>query len=171
MYRGEGPDGVAAASVDAASRFAGSVANTLDAKVEALEAASAATGARTADLEHVSLARAAWQLAAVYFVEPGEGTGVVTERLVEWYRRNGAALNFGGSGALPVRLRALIDGVAEAGDRPETATGGFWDCTAGLVAMGWRRGGWLVALHSCWAEGGRAWPPPSPPSCSRLSSP
>ena len=152
MYRGEGPDGVAAASVDAASRFAGSVANTLDAKVEALEAASAATGARTADLEHVSLARAAWQLAAVYFIEPGEGTGVVTERLAEWYRRNGAALNFGGVGALPVRLRALIDGVAEAGDRPETA-GGFWDCLAGLVAMGWSDAAAdLVALHSCWAE-------------------
>ena len=152
MYRGEGPDGVAAASVDAASRFAGSVAKTLDAKVEALEAASAATGARTADLEHVSLARAAWQLAAVYFIEPGEGTGVVTERLAEWYRRNGAALNFGGVGALPVRLRALIDGVAEAGDRPETA-GGFWDCLAGLVAMGWSDAAAdLVALHSCWAE-------------------
>lgn len=152
MHRGEGPDGVAAASVDAASRFARSVANTLDAKVETLEAASAATGERTADLEHVSLARAAWQLAAVYFVEPGEGTGVVTERLVEWYRRNGAALNFGGAGALPVRLRALIDGVAEAGDRPETA-GGFWDCLAGLVAMGWSDAAAdLVALHSCWAE-------------------
>ncbi len=152
MYRGEGPDGVAAASVDAASRFAGSVAKTLDAKVEALEAASAATGARTADLEHVSLARAAWQLAATYFIEPGEGTGVVTERLAEWYRRNGAALNFGGVGALPVRLRALIDGVAEAGDRPETA-GGFWDCLSGLVAMGWSDAAAdLVALHSCWAE-------------------
>ena len=152
MHRGEGPDGVAAASVDAASRFARSVANTLDAKVETLEAASAATGERTADLEHVSLARAAWQLAATYFIEPGEGTGVVTERLVEWYRRNGAALNFGGAGALPVRLRALIDGVAEAGDRPETA-GGFWDCLAGLVAMGWSDAAAdLVALHSCWAE-------------------
>ena len=92
------------------------------------------------------------QLAAVYFVEPGDGTGVVTERLVEWYRRNGAALNFGGAGALPVRLRALIDGVAEAGDRPETATG-FWDCLAGLVAMGWSDAAAdLVALHSCWAE-------------------
>lgn len=154
MHRGEGPDGVASCAVDAASRFARAVAKTLDANVERLEAeASLATGGkRTADLEHVSLARAAWQLAAVYFVEPGDGTGAVTERLVEWYRRNGAALNFGGSGALPVRLRALIDGVAEAGDRPETATG-FWDCLAGLVAMGWSDAAAdLVALHSCWAE-------------------
>ena len=51
-----------------------------------------------------------------------------------------------------MRLRALIDGVAEAGDRPETA-GGFWDCLAGLVAMGWSDAAAdLVALHSCWAE-------------------
>ena len=135
-HRGEGPDGVAAASVDAASRFARSVGDALTRKVEALELIAADVGTRTADLEHMSLARAAWELASMYFVEPGDGTGVVTERLVEWYRRNGAALNFGGPGALPVRLRSLIDGVADAGDRPESAPM-FWECLAGLVAMGW----------------------------------
>ena len=151
-HRGEGPDGVAAASVDAASRFARSVGDALTRKVEALELIAADVGTRTADLEHMSLARAAWELASMYFVEPGDGTGVVTERLVEWYRRNGAALNFGGPGALPVRLRSLIDGVADAGDRPESAPM-FWECLAGLVAMGWSDAAAdLVALHSCWAE-------------------
>ena len=151
-HRGEGPDGVAAASVDAASRFARSVGDALTRKVEALESIAADVGTRTADLEHMSLARAAWELASMYFVEPGDGTGVVTERLVEWYRRNGAALNFGGPGALPVRLRSLIDGVADAGDRPESAPM-FWECLAGLVAMGWSDAAAdLVALHSCWAE-------------------
>ena len=82
-HRGEGPDGVAAASVDAASRFARSVGDALTRKVEALELIAADVGTRTADLEHMSLARAAWELASMYFVEPGDGTGVVTERLVE----------------------------------------------------------------------------------------
>ena len=67
-HRGEGPDGVAAASVDAAARFARSVGDALTRKVEALELIAADVGTRTADLEHMSLARAAWELASMYFV-------------------------------------------------------------------------------------------------------
>jgi len=54
------------------------------------------------------------ELISVYFVEPGGGTGVVTEQLVDWFQRNASSIILGPD-ALPTRLRALIAAIADAG--------------------------------------------------------
>jgi hypothetical protein len=58
------------------------------------------------------------ELISVYFVEPGGGTGVVTEQLVDWFQRNASSIILGPD-ALPTRLRALIAAIADAGAKPE----------------------------------------------------
>ena len=87
----------------------------------------------------------------MFFVEPGDGTGVVADRLADWYRRNAADVAVSPD-ALPERLRALLAAIADAGAKPEEAPG-YWECFASLAALGWTDAAVdLAALHSCWEE-------------------
>ena len=122
------PDGAAAASVAAALHFSRGVGEVLGARADA----AAAAGDPAASL--VGLSRAIWELVGVYFVEPGGGTGVVTEQLVDWFQRNAASLDLGPE-ALPKRIHALVAAITEAGPTPEDAPG-YWECFASMIALG-----------------------------------
>ena len=134
--------------------------------------------AAAASAGYLAASRAAWQLCHTVFVEPGDGTGVVSGALVDWFRENAAALGLGERG-VPERLRALLTDVAavarenaeshtlasfESNDesdenrahasprKPEDARG-YWSCFCALVALGWTDAAAdLAHLHSCWDE-------------------
>ena len=157
---GDADGAASAASVAAASRFAASVSAILR-RAAAASAAEAAAAAANPDANPSALAdptpgllalsRAIWDLSALYFVEPGDGTGVVADRLSDWYRRNAADVATSPD-ALPERLRALLAAIADAGAKPEEAPG-YWECFASLAALGWTDAAVdLAALHSCWEE-------------------
>ena len=136
------------------------------------ESASASTHAG-----YLAAAKATWQLCGAVFVEPGDGSGFVSQSLVEWFKENAGACGLGQNG-LPERLRATLfeigeisdesnafrnghdgdddeDGQADADARkrhPEDAAG-YWECFASLVAVGWVDAAVdLVGLHSCWDQ-------------------
>ena len=101
--------------------------------------------------QRLTVARAIWELVALFFVEPGGGTGVVTEELVEWFQRHASVLQLSPD-ALPARVGALLAAIQQAGPKPEAAPG-FWECFASMVAVGWTDPAIdLLMLHSCWGE-------------------
>lgn len=116
-HGGSYSDGSSAASVAAAQQFAEGVGDVLRDVRDDAAAAGDHTGA-----SQLSTALAIWQLVALYFVEPGGGTGVVTEQLVEWFQRNASVLQFGPE-ALPARIGALVAAIQTAGPKPEEAPG------------------------------------------------
>ena len=91
-----------------------------------------------------------------YFVEPGDGTGFVADRLADWYREHASSLGFGPD-SLPERLARLLAAIQdpdapELRVRPERAEG-YWPCFASLVALGWTDAATdLLGMHGCWAE-------------------
>lgn len=117
---------------------------------------------------YLAASKATWQLCSLIFVEPGDGTGIVSEGLVEWFKENASALNLGENG-LPERLRALLSEIATISEEngmgnqsgndttaphvnPEDASQ-YWSCFTSLVALGWTDAAIdLVGLHSCWDE-------------------
>jgi len=139
-------DSPAASSIAAATAFASDVSGVLAA---AADAAAAASDPRAGV---AILQRAVWDLVAVYFLEPGGGTGVATSSLVAWFQRNASCLGLG-PGSLPERLRELVGAIGDAageGRGAETASG-YWECFASLVAVGWNDAAIdLIHLHSTW---------------------
>ena len=94
--------------------FAVAVSSRLAAADAAASRAAAAPevqAAAAASAGYLAASRAAWQLCHTVFVEPGDGTGVVSGALVDWFRENAAALGLGERG-VPERLRALLTDVA-----------------------------------------------------------
>ena len=95
---------------------------------------------------------------AARFVEPGDGTGVVSGALVDWFRENANCVGLGERGVTE-RLRALLVDIAAVADekndeckKPEDAAN-YWDCFKALVALGWTDAAVdLAHLHSCWDE-------------------
>ena len=175
------PSAEPARCVAAARMFAAAVSSRLAAHADAAASRAAAApedGAAAASAGYLAASRAAWQLCHTVFVEPGDGTGVVSGALVDWFRENAAALGLGERG-VPERLRALLTDVAavarenaeshtlasfESNDesdenrahasprKPEDARG-YWSCFCALVALGWTDAAAdLAHLHSCWDE-------------------
>ena len=170
------PSAAAAASVAAAAHFARDVALALaeatdeaEARAQALTTggrndtttgdasfAESATDAAAHDAALLAVSRATWSLAVTYFVEPGDGTGFVADRLADWYREHATSLGFGPD-SLPERLARLLAAIQdpdapELRVRPERAEG-YWPCFASLVALGWTDAATdLLGMHGCWAE-------------------
>ena len=177
------PSAEPARCVAAARMFAAAVSSRLAAHADAAASRAAAApedGAAAASAGYLAASRAAWQLCHTVFVEPGDGTGVVSGALVDWFRENAAALGSGERG-VPERLRLLLTDVAavarenaesdatlgsafESNDeseknrpvlqtrKPEDARG-YWSCFCALVALGWTDAAAdLAHLHSCWDE-------------------
>lgn len=171
------PSAEPARCVAAARMFAAAVSSRLAAHADAAASRAAAApedSAAAASAGYLAASRAAWQLCHTVFVEPGDGTGVVSGALVDWFRENAAALGSGERG-VPERLRALLTDVAavarensfesfESNDeseknrprasprKPEDARG-YWSCFCALVALGWTDAAAdLAHLHSCWDE-------------------
>ena len=108
------PSAEPARCVTAARLFAAAVSSRLAAHADAAASRAAAAsedGAAAASAGYLAASRAAWQLCHTVFVEPGDGTGVVSGALVDWFRENAAALGSGERG-VPERLRALLMDVA-----------------------------------------------------------
>ena len=170
------PSAAAAASVAAAAHFARDVALALaeatdeaearaqalttggrdDATTEDASFAESAADAAAHDAALLAVSRATWSLAVTYFVEPGDGTGFVADRLADWYREHASSLGFGPD-SLPERLARLLAAIQdpdapELRVRPERAEG-YWPCFASLVALGWTDAATdLLGMHGCWAE-------------------
>lgn len=162
------PSAAAARCASAARLFAAAVSSRLATHAAAAaERASAAPEDESlaASAGYLAAERAAWQLCHVVFVEPGDGTGVVSGAVVDWFRENASALALGERG-VPERLRATLTDIAAVADenasanagviedarKPEDAAG-YWSCFCALVALGWTDAAVdLAHLHSCWDE-------------------
>jgi hypothetical protein len=146
------------------------VSSQLSAHADAASERAAAApedASAAASAGYLAASRAAWQLCHTVFVEPGDGTGVVSGALVDWFRENANALGLGESGVTE-RLRALLVDIAAVADekndeamresssefarKPEDAAN-YWGCFKALVALGWTDAAVdLAHLHSCWDE-------------------
>ena len=121
-------------------------------------AAAPEDASAAASAGYLAASRAAWQLCHTVFVEPGDGTGVVSGALVDWFRENANCVGLGERGVTE-RLRALLVDIAAVADekndeckKPEDAAN-YWDCFKALVALGWTDAAVdLAHLHSCWDE-------------------
>ena len=78
-------------------------------------AAAPEDASAAASAGYLAASRAAWQLCHTVFVEPGDGTGVVSGALVDWFRENANELGLGESGVTE-RLRALLVDIAAVAD-------------------------------------------------------